>query len=201
MNLNFWLGKIRFWLDIIRSWLETFEKDTHIDNLERKWLYIATSMVALFVVAIMFTAVAHNVHPPGHVETVDSASLHLGGEFAEVKLGVQPEELADGAIVVRMVAGRYGFYPREIEIPAGRKIKFRMASMDVLHGAHMPMTNMSTMIVPGYVAEVNTIFPKPGEYPMLCNEYCGMGHDHMWSKVTVIAQENWRAPTTAGKQP
>ncbi|MGI2324778.1 MULTISPECIES: cytochrome C oxidase subunit II [unclassified Methylococcus] len=172
-----------------------------IDELERKWLSVSLAMIGLFVGAIVVTAVSQGLHPPSHVETIDSASLHLSQEFAEDKLGVQPTPLADGSLQVRLVVGRYGFYPREIEVPAGRRIVFRMASMDVLHGAHIPMTNMSTMIVPGYVSEVVSVFPKPGEYPMLCNEYCGLGHDHMWSKVTVIAQENWREPATGGKQP
>lgn len=99
------------------------------------------------------------------------------------------------------MAGRYGFFPREIKLPACEKVKFRMASMDVLHGAHIPMTNMSTMIVPGYVSEITTVFPKPGEYPLLCNEYCGMGHDHMWSKVTVVNQDEWRTTNPGGNQP
>lgn len=173
-----------------------------VNELEKKWIYVSLGMVMLFLGAITLTAVMQGVHPPSHVETIDSASLHLSGDFTEDKLGVQPTPLADGSIQVRLVAGRYGFYPREIEIPAGRKIIFRMASMDVLHGAHIPMTNMSTMVVPGYVSEVTTIFPKPGEYPMLCNEYCGLGHNHMWSKVTVVAAENWKAPThTGGNQP
>ena len=189
------------WISKIRSWISLFEKDTQIENLEKKWLYVATAMVGLFVVAMTITAVVLNVNPPSHVETIDSASLHLSEDFAEDKLGVQPAALPDGTLQVKLVAGRYGFYPREIKLPAGQKIQFRMASMDVLHGAHIPMTNMSTMIVPGYVSEITTVFPKPGEYPLLCNDYCGMGHDHMWSKVTVVAQDDWRASTTGGKQP
>lgn len=173
----------------------------HIDTLEKKWLYVALGMVGLFVAAIFYTAVVRGIHPPSHVETIDSASLHQSQEFAEDKLGVQPDLLADGSVQVRLVAGRYGFYPREIEVPAQKTIRFRLASMDVLHGVHIPMTNMSTMVVPGFVSEITTVFPKPGEYPLLCNEYCGLGHDHMWSKMTVVAQENWRAPTTGGNQP
>jgi cytochrome c oxidase subunit 2 len=175
-----------------------FEQDTQIDHLEKRWLYIATGMVGLFVAAMAVTAVVLNVNPPSHIETIDSASLHLGTEFAEDKLGVQPEPLPDGTLQVRLVAARYGFYPREIKLPAGRKVQFRMASLDVLHGAHMPMTNMSTMIVPGYVSEITTVFPKPGEYPLLCNEYCGMGHDHMWSKVTVLSEDEWAALKSGG---
>lgn len=162
----------------------------HINPLERKWLYISLAMVALFLGAIFYTALEHNIHPPSHIETVDSAKLHLGGEFAEDKLGVARQ--ADGSVRVTLVAGRYGFFPRHIELPAGVPVTFRLASMDVLHGVHVPMTNMSTMVVPGYVSQLTTVFPKPGEYPMLCNEYCGLGHDHMWSRITVVAAANWR---------
>jgi cytochrome c oxidase subunit 2 len=41
---------------------------------------------------------------------------------------------------------------------------------------------------------LKTDFPKPGNYPLLCNEYCGMGHDHMWGSITVVAKEHWTAP-------
>lgn len=189
------------WISKIRSWIGRFEQDTQIENLEKNWFYVAVAMVGLFVAVMTVTAIVLNVNPPSHWETIDSASLHLGGDFAEDKLGVQPGLQADGSVLVKLVAGRYGFFPREIVLPAGQKVTFRMASMDVLHGAHIPMTNMSTMIVPGHVSEITTVFPKPGEYPLLCNEYCGMGHDHMWSKVTVVAQDDWSASNTAGKKP
>jgi cytochrome c oxidase subunit 2 len=87
-----------------------------------------------------------------------------------------------------MVAARYGFYPQRIEVPANTPVTFRIASADVLHGVHGPFTNMSTMVVPGYVSQVKTLFPKPGEYPLFCNEYCGLGHDHMWARLIVTPQ-------------
>lgn len=168
-------------------------KDTEtahaIDPLEKRWILVALALVGLFVAAILYTAFARHIHPPGAMETIDSARLHLSTEFAEDQLGVV--EAADGSIHVTMVAARYGFYPREIKVPAGRPVVFRMASADVLHGIHVPMTNMGTMVVPGYVSEVSTSFPKPGEYPMVCNEYCGMGHDHMWSKLMVLSNDDW----------
>jgi cytochrome c oxidase subunit 2 len=166
----------------------------HVDPLEKKWIFVAFCLIGVFVAAILYTAVAKHVHPPGEMETIDSARLHLSDEFAEDKLGVAT--LPDGSVKVTLVAARYGFYPREIRIPAGQPITFRIASADVLHGIHVPMTNMGTMVVPGYVSTVTTTFPKPGEYPMLCNEYCGMGHDHMWSKVTVVSRESWQAGNT-----
>lgn len=176
-------------------------RSVHVDRLERKWINITLLIIGLLVAIITIDAFFHGVNPPSKVETIDSARLHLSKEFAENNLGVQLD--GKGAIVVRMVAGRYSFFPKHISVPSETKLTFRWVSMDVLHGVHIPMTNMSTMIVPGYVAEITTSFPKPGEYPVLCNEYCGLGHNHMWSNISVIAKEDWDAPSKliADKEP
>jgi len=166
--------------------------DLHIDQLERKWIIISLLIIGFLVGIITLDAFWHNINPPSKVETIDSASLHLSKEFAEENLGVKVDD--NGEIIIHMVAGRYSFFPKHIEVPAETKLTFRWVSMDVLHGVHIPMTNMSTMIVPGYVAQITTTFPKTGEYPLLCNEYCGLGHNHMWSNISVIAKEDWKAP-------
>jgi cytochrome c oxidase subunit 2 len=164
----------------------------HMDKLEQKWITLSLGVIGFFVVVITVDAFFHGVNPPSKVETIDSASLHLSQEFAEDNLGVSVND--KGEIIVRMVAGRYSFFPKHVDVPAETPITFRWVSMDVLHGVHIPMTNMSTMIVPGYVAQVTTTIPKPGDYPLLCNEYCGLGHNHMWSNISVIAKDDWHAP-------
>ena len=153
------------------------------DSLERRWIWISL-ILAFFMAGILgFYAVASNIHPPSNVETIDSSRLHLSEEFAEDNLGVTTN--ADGSLTVTLVAARYGFYPPVIEVPADTPVTFRMASADVLHGVHVPFTNMTTMVVPGYISEVKTSFPRSGEYSLLCNEYCGLGHDSMWSRLIV----------------
>jgi cytochrome c oxidase subunit 2 len=178
-------------VDFLQDFCAQF-RTVHVDPLEQKWIKIVLLIIALLVGIIAIDAFFHGINPPSKVETIDSARLHLSKEFAESNLGVQLDD--KGTIVVRMVAGRYSFFPKHISVPAETKLTFRWVSMDVLHGVHIPMTNMSTMIVPGYVAEITTSFPKPGEYPVLCNEYCGLGHNHMWSNISVIAKEDWKAP-------
>lgn len=177
--------------------------EIHVDPLERKWMMAAFAMIAIFVGVILYSGFFGHVHPPGAMEIIDSSQLHLSKEFAEDQLGVHVNP--EGDVRATLVAARYGFYPREIRVPAGKAVTFRMATQDVLHGIHIPMTNMSTMIVPGYVSTVTTVFPKPGEYPMLCNEFCGMGHDHMWSKLVVLSEEDWQKSlnpsTPEGKAP
>ena len=160
----------------------------HVDATEKKWVYISIIMAFFMAGLLAFYAIGSNIHPPSNVETINSERLHVEGEFMEDNLGVKKKP--DGSVEVRMVAARYGFYPQEVKIPAETPVKFRIASLDVLHGFHVPYTNLATMVVPGYVSEVNTEFPsaKLGDHPMLCNEYCGLGHDHMWSKITIVAK-------------
>ncbi|OOZ42682.1 cytochrome C oxidase subunit II [Solemya elarraichensis gill symbiont] len=154
------------------------------DPLERRWVWISLFLAVVFGVILGFYALGNNLHPPSNVEPIDSATLHLSGEFAEDNLGVK--ENGDGTLTVTMVAARYGFFPPVIEVPTDTPVKFRMASADVLHGVHVPYTNAATMIVPGYVSEFTTSFPKAGKYSFLCNEYCGLGHDSMWSRLNVV---------------
>lgn len=156
----------------------------HIDPLEKKWMYVIGFMTAVMIGSMAYAAIMLNMHPPSNVETIDPKTLHLSGEFAEDNLGVTTN--SDGSVTVRMVAARYSFYPQMIEVPADTDVKFRITSPDVLHGVHVPFTNMSTMVVPGYVSEVNTRFSREGEAQFLCNEYCGLGHDYMWSKLKVV---------------
>jgi cytochrome c oxidase subunit 2 len=168
----------------------------HIDQLEKKWAGISLGIAGLFVVIILFSALFHGIHAPSNVETIDSARLHLSKEFAEDNLG--PQKNPDGSVTVRMVAGRYGFYPKTMTLPAKTNITFRWVSLDVIHGVHIPMTNMSTMIVPGFVAQVKTELHHTGDYPLLCNEYCGMGHAHMWSNIKVIDKAQWEVINNKG---
>ena len=59
-------------------------------------------------------------------------------------------------------------------------MKFRLTSADVVHGFLLPDTNVNTMVVPGFVAEVRTNLAKPGDYIMPCHELCGPGHHAMY---------------------
>lgn len=156
----------------------------HIDPLEKKWMYVIGLMTIVMIASMTYAAVVMNMHPPSNVETIDPKTLHLSGEFAEDKLGTTTNP--DGSITVRMVAARYSFYPQMVEVPADTDVTFRITSPDIVHGVHVPFTNMSTMVVPGYVSEVTTRFHREGESQFLCNEYCGLGHDYMWSKLKVV---------------
>jgi cytochrome c oxidase subunit 2 len=168
----------------------------HVHPAEKRWLVVAVLLVAVMIGLVVYTAVAMSVHPPSNVETIDSTQLHLSAEFAEDNLGIKRE--ADGTLVARVVMARYMVHPQELTLPAGTPIVLRAASADVLHGLHVAGTNIGVQVVPGYVSEVRTTInfdsvAKVGvqnadgsvTVPLFCNEYCGLGHQSMWSRVRV----------------
>ena len=80
------------------------------------------------------------------------------------------------------------FVPRCIAVPHGRPVTLRLATPDVIHGILVTGTNVNTMVVPGFVAQVHTQFTRGGDLLMPCHEYCGLGHSEMWATVQVLPE-------------
>jgi cytochrome c oxidase subunit 2 len=152
-----------------------------VDRYERAWMWAASGMLALFLTAIVVTAAMGSGHPASHIETVNPDTLSVEGEFASP--GVF--EAADGVLTVVMRAEFFVFRPDVVRVPAGRRVRFRITSPDVLHGFQIVGTNVNVTVAPGYVSEVETTFTRPGRYLVVCNEYCGLGHHLMHSAVIV----------------
>lgn len=153
----------------------------HVELYERVWMYAAGVLVAVFLGLIVVMAALHAVHPPSHVETVDPATLADNPEFGNPAVATRP----DGSIVVAVRAETFSFTPDPIEVPAGVPVTFRVTSADVIHGFQVVGTNANAMAIPGYVSQFTVTFPRPGEYVIACNEYCGLMHHGMVGKLVV----------------
>ena len=86
---------------------------------------------------------------------------------------------------VRMIGQVWAFTPNEIRVPVGSTVTFVATSKDVIHGIFIPGANVNVMLLPGQLAHVTARFDKPGEYPIICHEYCGIAHHIMAGKVVV----------------
>ena len=162
-----------------------------VARTEKRWLTVMVAMLIVMMAVVVLTGVTNAIHPPSNVETIDPTTLHLGGEFAESNLGTAQEP--DGSLTARLVADQYAFVPDCVKLAVDTPVKFRLTSTDVIHGFLMPATNVNTMVVPGFVAEVRTRFSRPGIYRMPCNEFCGNGHHGMWARVSVVPKEQFPA--------
>jgi cytochrome c oxidase subunit II len=186
----------------VASWGEIMS-NLHPEMHERRilwteilWAFGVGVLIAATLSMVIFTALTMGVNPPSNVERIDPKVLHLSGEFAEHNLGTRIER--DGTATARVVATQFMFVPRCIAVPQGKRVTLRFTSPDVLHGLLVTGTNVNTMVVPGYVAQVHTEFTKTGDLLMPCHEYCGLGHSEMWAIVQVIPESEMK-PDSEGR--
>jgi cytochrome c oxidase subunit 2 len=145
-------------------------------------MWAGALLIAFFVAVIAVSTYAYNVHPPSHVETIDPAKIFEDPRFA--RLG-EVVEHPGGGLEIQMVASMFVFTPNEIHVPVGRPVRFRLTSADVIHGFMVAGTNANAMLVPGYITEFTIAFPKPGDYLIVCHEFCGNGHHAMYARILV----------------
>jgi cytochrome c oxidase subunit 2 len=169
--------------------------EEEITRTENRWVAIMFGMLGVMMAVVVVTGASDALHPPSNVETIDPLTLHLGGEFAESNLGSAIEP--DDSVTVRLIAEQYAFIPDCARVPVDTPVKFRLTSADVVHGFLLPATNVNTMVIPGFIAEVRTTFSRPGVYNMPCHEFCGDGHHGMWARVEVVPKEQFPQLTAA----
>jgi cytochrome c oxidase subunit II len=157
---------------------------------ELRWAAVVSGIVGVILFAILFAALSMGINPPSNREYADPKTLHLSAEFTESNLGTQVDP--NGRVIARMITTQFEFVPNCIVLPANTNVTLRFASPDVIHGLLVTGTNVNTMVVPGYVAQVHTRFAKTGDLLMPCHEYCGLGHSQMIATVRVVPPEEFR---------
>ena len=164
--------------------------ERRILGTEMLWAFGVGVLIAAILGIVVFTALTIGINPPSNVERIDPKALHLSGEFAEQNLGTTVD--SGGGVTVRVVATQFMFVPRCIAVPQNRRVTLRLATPDVIHGILITGTNVNTMVVPGFVAQVYTEFPHTGDLLMPCHEYCGLGHSEMWATVQVVPENEFK---------
>jgi cytochrome c oxidase subunit 2 len=85
-----------------------------------------------------------------------------------------------------MMAARYAFFP-ELVLTAGEEYTIWFSSMDALHGLSIVGggQNINLEIAPNHAYGATFTPDTPGEYLIVCNEYCGLGHHTMKGRIIV----------------
>ena len=90
---------------------------------------------------------------------------------------------------IEVVAKRFSFEPSRIEVKEGERIKLIVKSDDGVHGVEIKKFKVSKKVPRGgEPVEIAFVASAPGEYPILCSEYCGNGHDDMKGTLVVGAK-------------
>jgi len=154
-----------------------------IDRYERTWIIISAVVLAGLFGVLLYSYYGQGIHLVTDAGQILPRDVRTTPPFDEPGLRqVGPDEYD-----LVMVAQAWVFTPRQVTIPAGSTVNFRMTSADVIHGFKIPGTTINLMVIPGQVTEASYRFREPGEYLFVCHEYCGAGH-HVMSGVITVEQ-------------
>lgn len=92
-------------------------------------------------------------------------------------------------VVIRATAHQFRWELERDTVEAGQLVEFELTSRDVNHGfaiyrgKHQLIAQ--TQAMPGYVNKLQVRFAEPGDYEVLCLEYCGIAHHAMRTVIKV----------------
>ncbi len=155
----------------------------HIHTYEKWWIGASLVVLAVFAVAIGLSGFAAGIQVPAPELRVDPNIIAKSGPFAEPGL----RELAPGKYEAYILAqaNPWRFRPDEIRVPVGSTVTFYLTSADVQHGFRLHDSNINVMVLPGQVSKLTHTFDTVGEFPFICHEYCGVGHQNMYGTIIV----------------
>jgi len=78
-------------------------------------------------------------------------------------------------------------------VPKGESVRFNMRSKDVIHAFWIPAFRIQEDVVPGITTHWRATPDRLGNYPVVCNLLCGLGHSLMRSTVHVVTPERFHA--------
>ena len=85
---------------------------------------------------------------------------------------------------VYMLARLWAFHPI-LELEKGKTYRLHLTALDYNHGFSLQPSNINIQVVPGYEHVVKVTPNQSGTFSIVCNEYCGINHHTMVSRLYV----------------
>lgn len=82
--------------------------------------------------------------------------------------------------------GRMWSWTPILRLTRGAEYTLHISSVDVNHGFSLYPVNVNFQVVPGYDYGLRITPSEAGDFRLICNEFCGIGHHFMLGKVVVV---------------
>ncbi len=107
------------------------------------------------------------------------------------KYTVRKDEISSTPVVhpppgsdVYMLARLWEWWPI-LELEKGKSYRLHLSSLDWQHGFSLQPPNINIQVHPGYDMVFTLTPTEAGEFSVVCNEFCGIGHHTMLGKMFV----------------
>ncbi len=159
-----------------------------LGRLERNWLKLAF-VWCLFLTAMMplwFYLGRQNVPATTYRVTPQQFQAKVEAFIQEYQVGEEQgiPVVAPPPGDVFMLARMWQWSPI-LQLKVGETYRLHLSSLDVQHGFSLQPINLNLMVLPGYDYVVTFTPTSTGEFYVVCNEFCGIGHHLMIGKIIV----------------
>lgn len=166
---------------------------TRLGPDERRWITIAAVWcLVLFTGMYVWLAIGDQQTP---VESYRIDPADFRAEVEDFVAEYQVDERDGAAIVapppgsdVYLMASQFQWRP-VLQLEVGETYRLLVSSTDVQHGLSLQPVNLNYQVLPGYLSVIEITPDEVGEYPIVCNEYCGLGH-HLMTGLIVVDSDS-----------
>lgn len=160
-----------------------------VDRVEILWIVIALAWALVLSFMMPYWHIFGKQNISNTAYRINPSDYAARAHAVDKKYVVRTE---DGMPVVSpppgsdvyIIAHRYQWWPI-LELKEGRSYRLHLSSLDVLHGFSLQPENINVEVVPGYDMVLTVTPNKVGTYSLVCNEYCGIGHQDMLGRIYV----------------
>ena len=111
----------------------------------------------------------------------------------DLEIGVTGEQFAWSFQYPPSVTGGAPVRSDQLYLPNGETVRFGLHSKDVIHAFWIPAFRLQEDVVPGITVHYRATPDRVGNYPIVCNLLCGLGHSLMRSTVHVVPPSQFQA--------
>lgn len=160
-----------------------------LDRYEKSWLTVAFvwCLVLTAMMPIWFYMGRQNVPTETYRVTAEEFAQLVTDFTAQHQVGDQngiPIVEAPPGSDIYLWARQWQWFPI-LQMKKGETYRLHISSTDIQHGFSLQPTNLNLQILPGY-DYVATVTPtQSGEFSVICNEFCSIGHHLMTGKIIV----------------
>ncbi len=145
-------------------------------RLEVFWTALPTVLL-LGLVGYSFVVLHENEKKPAH----------------EIQIGVTGQQFFWSFQYPPSVTGGAPIDSYQLYLPENESVDFNMRSKDVIHAFYIPAFRLQEDVVPGITTHYLATPDRLGNYPVVCNLLCGLGHSLMRTTVHVVTPTQFRA--------
>ncbi|MDB5923461.1 MAG: cytochrome-c oxidase [Betaproteobacteria bacterium] len=88
--------------------------------------------------------------------------------------------------IIKITTKRFDYSPAEVTVKKGVPVVLELTGKDVMMGFNLPDFGVRADIVPGKITRLRLVPDKTGTFIFLCDIFCGIGHEEMNGKLTVV---------------